>query len=107
MTQELNETELIEKTLALIPDHAWTQMRQAIVTALVDCMPGSVIERITGTYDDFDQAEQILHLYYSGTEESNKELLVDGFKIMGPLNCIELLQSLNITEDGISETTPA
>ena len=107
MTQDDIDFELVDKTLALIPAHAWIQVRQAIVTGLVDCMPGSVIERITGTYDDFDQAEHILHLYYSGAEEGNKELLVDGFKIMGALNCIELLHSLNITEDGIPETTTA
>lgn len=107
MTEDCIDLDLVDQTIALIPDHAWTQVRQAIVTGLVDCMPGSVIERITGTYDDFDQAERILHLYYSGTEEGNKELLVDGFKIMGPLNCIDLLHSLNITKDGISETTTA
>ena len=107
MTQDDIDLELVDKTIALIPDHAWTQVRQAIITGLVDNMPGSVIERITGTYDDFDQAEHILHLYYSATAEGNKELLIDCFKIMGPFNCIELLHSLNITEDGISETTAA
>ena len=107
MTQDDIDLELVDKTIALIPDHAWTQVRQALITGLVDNMPGSVIERITGTYDDFDQAEHILHLYYSATSDGNKELLIDGFKIMGPLNCIELLHSLNITEDGISETTAA
>lgn len=107
MSSEHIDLELVDKTLALIPAHAWIQVRQAIITGLVDCMPGSVIERITGTYDDFDQAEQILHLYYSTAQDGNKELITDGFQIMGPLNCIDLLHSLNITEDGISETTAA
>lgn len=104
MTTELIDQDLANKTIALIPDHAWTQVRQAIVTALVDCMPGSVLERITGSYDDFDQAEVILNGYYSEIEGRNAELIQDAFKIMGDLNTLDLLNSLNIQQDGISET---
>jgi hypothetical protein len=39
------DLELVGKVLDLIPDHSWTQVRQVIVTSLVDNMPGSVIER--------------------------------------------------------------
>lgn len=104
MTTELIDQDLANKTIELIPDHAWTQVRQAIVTALVDCMPGAVLERITGTYDDFDQAEAILNDYYSETEERNREVIQDAFQIMGDLNTLDLLNSLNIQQDGIPET---
>ena len=107
MTSELVDLDLVDQTIALIPEHAWIQVRQAIVTALVDNMPGSVVERLTGTYDDFDRAEQILYDYYQLPEKCN-DLIVDAFKIMGAVNCLELLNSLNLsTEDGVPESNPA
>ena len=98
------DLELVGKVLDLIPDHSWTQVRQAIVTALVDNMPGTVIERLTGSYDAFDQAESFLYSYYV-LPDKQQELIVDAFKIMGPSNSIELLNSLDYTkDDGIPET---
>ena len=90
------DLKLVGKVLDLIPDHSWTQVRQVIVTSLVDNMPGSVIERLTGSYDAFDQTEAILLDYYP-IPEKQYELIVDGFKIMGPANCLELLSSLNLS----------
>ena len=87
MTQDCIDLDLVDQTIALIPEDAWTQVRQVIVTSLVDNMPGSVIERITGVYDAFDQAEAILLDYYTMPEKQH-ELIVDAFKIMGPVNCL-------------------
>lgn len=98
MTHDSIDLDLVDKTVALIPGHAWTQVRQAIVTALVDNMPGSVIQHLTGSYDDFDCAEKILYNYYELPALSH-ELIADAFKIMGATNCLELLHSLNLTED--------
>ena len=107
MTQDDIDLELVDKTIALIPDHAWTQVRQVIVTSLVDNMPGSVVQKLTGSYDDFDRAEEILYNYYE-LPKCQQELIVDAFKIMGAINCLELLSSLNLsTEDGISESNPS
>ena len=97
MTQDSVDLDLIDQTIALIPEQAWTQVRQAIVTALVDNMPGSVIERITGVYDAFDQAEAVLLDYYTIPDKQD-ELIMDAFKIMGPVNCLELLNSLELSE---------
>jgi len=88
------DLELVDKILALLPDHSWTQVRQAIVTALVDNMPGSVIERLTGSYDAFDQAEAFLYSYYT-LPDKQQELIIDAIKIMGASNAIELLNSLD------------
>lgn len=96
MTHNAVDLDLVDQTIALIPEQAWTQVRQAIVTALVDNMPGAVVERLTGSYDDFDRAEEILYDYYQ-LPELQHELIVDAFKIMGAVNCIELLHSLNLT----------
>jgi hypothetical protein len=98
MPSELIDLDLVDKTIALVPEHGWTQVRQAIVEALVDNMPGSVVEQLTGTYDDFDKAEEILYSYYELPEYQN-ELIVDAFKIIGAVSCLQLLSSLNFTED--------
>lgn len=109
MTHDSIDPELVDKTIALIPKQAWTQVRQAIVTALVDNMPGSVIQYLTGSYDDFDCAEKILYDYYQ-LPEMVHELIADAFKIMGASNTLELLDSIQLEqfiENGISETTPS
>ena len=107
MTSELVDLDLVDQAIALIPEYAWTQVRQVIITSLVDNMPGSVVEKLTGSYDDFDRAEKILYGYYE-LPKCQQELLVDAFKIMGAVNCLELLGSLNLsTEDGIPESNPA
>lgn len=101
MTHDSVDLNLVDQTIALIPEQAWTQVRQAIVTALVDNMPGAVIQHLTGSYDDFDRAEEILYDYYQ-LPDLQHELIVDAFKIMGAVNCLELLHSLNLTQDDLS-----
>lgn len=95
MTDDTNSNGLINQTIALIPEHAWTQVRQVIITSLVDNMPGSVVEKLTGSYDNFERAEEILYNYYE-LPDCKEELIADAFKIMGAINCLELLSSLNI-----------
>ena len=70
-------------------------MQQVIVTTLVDNMPGSVLETLTGNYDNFDRAEEILYDYYQ-LPDKEQDLIVDAFKIMGATNCLELLSGLNL-----------
>jgi hypothetical protein len=98
MTNDSIDLDLVDQTIALIPEQAWTQVRQAIVTALVDNMPGFALEKLTGTHDNFDRAEEILYDYYQ-LPDLKQDLIVDAFKIMGAFNCLELLSSLNLTQD--------
>jgi len=105
---ELIDLDLVDKTVALIPPNAWEHARQVIVTALVDNMPGSVVERLTGSYDAFDQAEEFLFDYYQLPEKQD-ELIIDAFKIMGAINALELLDSAQLDQfikDGIPSTDP-
>lgn len=95
MTHNFIDLDLVNKTIALIPEQSWTQVRQAIIETLVDNMPGSVLESLTGSHTDFDQAEQILFDYYE-LPESKDELIIDAFKIMGASGCLELLSSLDL-----------
>jgi hypothetical protein len=98
MTNDSIDLDLVDQTIALIPEQAWTQVRQAIITALVDNMPGFALEKLTGTYDGFYRAEEILYDYYQ-LPDLKQDLIVDAFSIMGAINCLELLSSLNLTED--------
>jgi hypothetical protein len=94
---QLIDLDLVDQTIALIPEQAWTHVRQVIVTALVDNMPGSVVERLTGSYDAFDQAEQILFDYYDLPQKKH-ELIIDSFKIMGSGNALELLDAAGLDQ---------
>jgi hypothetical protein len=98
MPSELIDLDLVDKTIALVPEHGWTQVRQLIVETLVDNMPGSVVEQLTGSCTNFDKAEEILYSYYELPEYQN-ELIVDAFKIIGAVNCLQLLSSLDFTQD--------
>ena len=100
MTSELVDLDLVDQTIALIPEDAWPQVKQSIITAFVDNMPGAVIQKLTGRYDDFDSAEKVLQSYCQ-LPESNDEIIVDGFKIMGAVNCLELLSALNLTKNEV------
>jgi hypothetical protein len=104
MTQDYVDLDLVAKTIDLIPDHCWEQVKQSIVTCLVDNMPGSIIQKLTGSYTDFDNAEAILFNYYE-LPDCKEELITDAFKIIGLVNSLELLNSLNLSkEDGVPET---
>lgn len=97
MTQsELIDLDLVDKVVDHIPTDKWDQVRQAVVERIVDNMPGQIIQKITGSYDDFDKAEQTLNNFY--TNETN-ELIVDAFRILGVEDTIYLLDSLQLTED--------
>jgi len=89
------DLDLVDQVIALVPDQAWTHLRQVIITTLVDNMPGSVLQRLTGTYDDFDRAEKILFDYYK-IPSMQKELIVDLFKIMGSVDALEFLNSVQL-----------
>lgn len=97
MTQaELIDLDLVDKVVAHIPTDKWDEVRRAVVERIIDNMPGTIIQKITGSYDDFDQAEQTLNNFYAN--ETN-ELIVDAFRIIGVEETIYLLDSLQLTED--------
>ena len=89
---------LVEEVVARIPEHTWEDVRTAIITNIVDAMPSDILMQLTDSPDDFDRAEEILYDYYELPALSH-ELIADAFKIMGEVNCLELLHSLNLTED--------
>ena len=90
MTHDTIDLDLVDKTIALIPENAWIQVRQAIVTALVDNMPGFALEKLTGTYDDFDRAEEILYDYYQ-LPDLKQDLIVDASRLWVQLIVLNFL----------------
>lgn len=113
----LVDLELVDKVHALIPPGTWPVVTKGVVSFIVDNMPGTVLENLTGSYDGFEEAENILLSYYLGVD--NKELLVDSFNILGAENVLYYLDSLQLDklaehlnnstpcEDGISEADPS
>jgi len=93
----LIDLDLVDQVMQHIPAVTWPSVINAIVTNIVDNMPSTVVEKLTGSIDNFDRAEQILLDYYSTTVD-NKELIVDAFKIMGPENTVYLLDSLQLNK---------
>jgi len=108
-TTQTIDLDLVDQTVALIPKSAWFYVRQIIVNALIDNMPGSALKQLTGSYDAFEKAEQILTAYYE-IPSYEKELIIDAFKILGTMNALEMLDAANLEQfidNDISSTNAA
>lgn len=92
----LIDLDLVDKVVELIPPITWDNVITGIVAQLVDNMSSDVLQRLTGSFDDFDKAEHILHCYYTDDTRENKELIIDAFKILGAENTLYFLDSLQL-----------
>jgi len=92
---QLIDHDLIDQVLEHIPHFAWTVVRDAIITNLVDCMPSDVVERLTGDPENFDRADEILQDYYK-LDERKFNLIEDAFKLLGEENTMYLLDGLQL-----------
>ena len=93
---DLVDLDLVDKVHEMIPASTWPVVTKGIVSFIVDNMPGTVLESLTGSYDGFEEAEQILLSYYQGEEVKDKELLVDSFNILGAENVLYYLDPLQL-----------
>jgi hypothetical protein len=93
---DLVDLDLVDKVHEIIPASTWPVVTKRIVSFIVDNMPGTVLESLTGSYDGFEEAEQILLFYYQGEEVNDKQLLVDSFNILGAENVLYYLDSLQL-----------
>ena len=87
--------DLIDQVVDRIPGWTWTVVKDRLVTYLVDAMPSTVLERLTGNPAGDDRAQEILDDYYA-SPEMNQDLLVDSFKIIGEEQTLCLLDSLEL-----------
>ena len=96
MTEDqLIDLDLVNQVLEHIPRFAWTVVRDAIITNLVDSMPSDVVERLTGDPKNLDRADEILQDYYKPNERKCN-LIEDAFKILGEENTMYLLDGLQL-----------
>jgi hypothetical protein len=89
------DLDLVDQVVSRIPVWTWTDVKQAVVTNMVDEMPSTVLEQLTGSPDDFDRAEEILTDYYA-SDNRNNDLITDAFKILGEEATLYLLDALQL-----------
>lgn len=87
--------DLIDQVVERIPEWTWHVVKNQLVTNLVDAMPTTVLERLTGSATDDDRAQEILDDYYAPSS-MNKDLLVDSFRIIGEEQTLYSLDSLQL-----------
>ena len=92
--------DLIDEVVDRIPEWTWSVVKDRLVTDLVDSMPTTVLERLTGNPGGDDRAQEILDDYYASPNR-NKDLIVDSFKIIGEEQTLYSLDSLQL--DKITE----
>ena len=97
---ELIDLDLVDKVVALVPGHAWDFVNGYLIDQLIDAMPSTVLEKLTGDPCGFDRAEEILNNYYA--ESSHEDLIVDAFKILGAENTLYMMDSWQL--DKIQKT---
>jgi hypothetical protein len=94
--------DLVDNVVDRIPRGTWPIVKDRLVTSLVDAMPTTVLERLTGDPGGDDRAQEILDDYYA-LSDRNKDLIVDSFKIIGEEQTLYSLDSLQL--DKITEPT--
>lgn len=92
--------DLIDEVVDRIPEWTWSVVKDRLVTDLVDSMPTTVLERLTGNPTGDDRAQEILDDYYA-LPSRNKDLIVDSFRIIGEEQTLYSLDSLQL--DKITE----
>ena len=92
--------DLVDDVVNRIPEWTWSVVKDRLVTDLVDSMPTTVLERLTGNPGGDDRAQEILDDYYA-LPSRNKDLIVDSFRIIGEEQTLYSLDSLQL--DKITE----
>ena len=92
--------DLVDDVVNRIPEWTWSVVKDRLVTDLVDSMPTTVLERLTGDPGGDDRAQEILDDYYASPNR-NKDLIVDSFRIIGEEQTLYSLDSLQL--DKITE----
>jgi hypothetical protein len=89
------DLDLIDQVIDRIPQWTWSVVKDRLVTDLVDSMPTTVLERLTGDPGGDDRAQEILDDYYASPDR-NKDLIVDSFRIIGEEQTLYSLDSLQL-----------
>jgi hypothetical protein len=78
-----------------IPEWTWAIVKEQLIDAMVDVMPTQILEQLTGDPLGDERALEILDDYYK-PNETNKDLIIDAFKILGEDQTTYLLDALQL-----------
>jgi|DEB0MinimDraft_3_1074331.scaffolds.fasta_scaffold02297_3 hypothetical protein len=103
MPEEL-DLDIVDKIMDHIPHWTWSVIRDRFIEIFVDNMTSDILQRLTGSVDGFDEAEEILRNHYimPGYE---RELLIDAIKILNIEQVVEVLDRMEL--DKYKEPTDA
>lgn len=87
--------DLVDLVCDNIPEWTWTVVKEQLIDAIVDAMPTHIVEKLTGDPKDDKRALEILDDYYK-SNETNKNLIIDSFKILGEDQTTYLLDALQL-----------
>ena len=87
--------DLVDLVCDNIPDWTWTVVKEQLIDAMVDVMPTQILEQLTGDPLGDERALEILDDYYK-SDELNKDLIVDSFRILGEDQTTYLLDALQL-----------
>jgi hypothetical protein len=62
--------------------HAWPAVREYLIEKIIDEMSVDIMQKLTGTRDDYSQAEKFLTEYYDSIDR-HLTLILDAFQIFG------------------------
>ncbi len=94
--------DLVDLICDNIPDWTWTVVKEQLIDAMVDVMPTQILKQLTGDPLGDERALEILDDYYR-SNETNKDLIIDAFKILGEDQTTYLLDALQL--DKIQQPT--
>jgi len=86
---------LVDLVCDNIPEWTWVVVKEQLIDAMVDAMPTHILEKLTGDPTGDERALEILDDYYE-SDELNKDLIVDAFKILGEDQTTYLLDALQL-----------
>lgn len=87
--------DLVNQICNNIPEWTWPVVKEQLVDALVDAMPTQILEQLTGDPTGDERALEILDDYYR-SDETNKDLIIDAFQILGEDQTAYLLDALQL-----------
>ncbi len=87
--------DLVDLICDNIPDWTWTVVKEQLIDAMVDVMPTQILKQLTGDPLGDERALEILDDYYR-SNETNKDLIIDAFKILGEDQTTYLLDALQL-----------
>jgi hypothetical protein len=87
--------DLVDLICDNIPDWTWTVVKEQLIDAMVDAMPTHILEKLTGDPAGDERALEILDDYYK-SDKTNKDLIIDSFKILGEDQTTYLLDALQL-----------